>query len=529
MPNILRDRAGIPDGEREYPSPDSTPALPHKPLSADTRHKTVQLWNSVLVGVYGAAIFVGSRKPCRAPLCLFEPPPNNVAIFGWLADHASSHRAPLLLGYAALACSTLLLHKGPTLTMLVFGRILQGLSAAAVCSVGFAMLYDAFGSHGIGGALGWVSAALDTGGFLGPGLAGLLYEAGGEDAVFLSAYGFIAVDVAMGLLVIVADNPPGDGSESLVLPTSDTVEKQPEYVPLPDSPVDESALLSDGDSDDDEKQSYNVPSASPCRRSSTAAPLIQLLLLPRVRVAVSGWLVVGVFETAFDSVLPLFVQDTFNWPIAGAGLIFLPFYLPSIVVSPLCGYVADRIRNAPRVFAAAGFFLCGPSFILLGYVDGIAVAKQILLCVLLALIGVGTALSGPPLLKEIAVVVEAAERASLPGTFGPRGATATAYGVHNAAFAIGNLLGPVLAGAFKAALGWAAMGWFFGVLSLASGVVVLVCLEGYIGNVVWTRRGQAIASGDGRDGGTAKEQQEQLIGDTSKNHMDGDLGGSWTG
>lgn len=394
--------------------------------------------------------------------------------------------------------------------MLVLGRILQGLSAAAVCSVGFAMLYDAFGSAGVGGALGWVSAALDAGGFLGPGLAGGLYEVGGENAVFGFAYGFIAVDAALGLLVIVADNQPpsqdtnldedaseidkrasldsnssegSNGSAELFIPGTVKGGCAPDYVPLPKSPfVDE----------DDDVQSgllshQKTDGGGNIMNASKVDSFLQLLLLPRLLVAVSGWLVVGIFETAFDSVLPLFVQDLFQWPIVGAGLIFLPFYLPSIILSPLCGYVADRVRNTPRLLAAAGFFLCGPSFILLGCVDDNTTVKQILLCFLLSLIGIGTAFSGPPLLKEVGVVVEGVERDAPPGTFGPRGAAARAYGVHNAAFAVGSLLGPILAGACKAALGWAAMGWFFGLLSLVSGVVVLVYLEGYIGHVSWRR------------------------------------------
>ncbi|CAK7208027.1 hypothetical protein SEUCBS139899_010861, partial [Sporothrix eucalyptigena] len=462
VPNILRDRAGVPDDD-------------------------LQLWNSVLVGVYGAAIFAGSP------------------IFGWLADHATSRRGPLLLGYISLACSTILLHRGSTLVVLVLGRILQGLSAAAVCSVGFAMLYDSFGGAGVGGALGWVSAALDAGGFLGPGVAGALYDVGGgESAVFWFAYIFIAVDAALGLLVIVENSAKvdgeksketeGDGSDdsrtSMESCSSDSSEEAlmlkpvkagrgPEYIPLPKSPIadehSETGLPSYRGHPDD-KADYRVES------------FFQILLLPRLLVAISGWLVVGIFETAFDSVLPLFVQETFQWPIVGAGLIFLPFYLPSIVLSPVCGYLTDRVRNSPRILAAGGFFLCGPSFLLLGCVNDNSVSKQVLLCILLTLIGVGTAFSGPPMLKEVGVVVKMAERMSPSGAFGPRGAAAQAYGVHNAAFAIGNLLGPILAGAFKAALGWPAMGWFFGALSLVSGVVVLVYLEGYIGHVSWRSR-----------------------------------------
>ncbi len=93
------------------------------------------------------------------------------------------------------------------------------------------------------------------------------------------------------------------------------------------------------------------------------------------------------------------------------------------------------------------------------------------------------------------VVVELAER-SVPGTYGPRGATAQAYGIHNAAPAIGNLLGPIFAGGLKAVFGWASMGWVFGILRLVTGMLVLTFLEEWIGRMPWTfswirRRGRA--------------------------------------
>ena len=93
----------------------------------------------------------------------------------------------------------------------------------------------------------------------------------------------------------------------------------------------------------------------------------------------------------------------------------------------------------------------------------------------------------PPLLKEVGVVVEEAEQAA-PGAYGTKGATARAYGVHNAAFAAGNLLGPVMAGAIKAAVSWTAMGWGFGLLSLVAGAAVACSLQGWIGKTGWLSR-----------------------------------------
>lgn len=376
----------------------------------------------------------------------------------------------MLLGYLSLAASTVLLHLGPSIGLLVLGRILQGFSSGAVSSVGFAILYDAFDDDEVGSAMGWAAAALDAGGFIGPAIAGILFQAGGERAVFIFAYTFIAFDICLGLAVVIPSgkkaDPPVQGS------------REDEYIAS-------TASLMEKSSKEDGGTQQGEATVVPTGRKTS---FWRLMLHPRLLVAFSGWLVIGIFETAFDSVLPLFVEKTYDWSVLGAGLIFIAFYLPGIITSPICGYLMDRVRHASRILGAGGFLvLTGPSFLLLGLTEGPDVGKQALLCVLLTLIGIGTGFSGPPLLKEVGVVVEKAEQAA-PGAYGAKGATARAYGVHNAAFAAGNLLGPVMAGAIKASVSWTAMGWVFGILGLVAGAAVACSLQGWVGKIGWQSR-----------------------------------------
>jgi MFS family permease len=65
-----------------------------------------------------------------------------VAICGWLADHSSSRRMPLVVGLFSLGGATILLNLGPNIGVLILGRILQGISAAIVWTVGLALLAD---------------------------------------------------------------------------------------------------------------------------------------------------------------------------------------------------------------------------------------------------------------------------------------------------------------------------------------------------------------------------------------------------
>lgn len=75
----------------------------------------VQYWVSVLIAIYGAALLACSP------------------LFGWIADRGgASRRSPLLIGLLALLGSTVMLHVGSSVAVLVVGRLFQGASAAVV-------------------------------------------------------------------------------------------------------------------------------------------------------------------------------------------------------------------------------------------------------------------------------------------------------------------------------------------------------------------------------------------------------------
>jgi predicted MFS family arabinose efflux permease len=92
-----------------------------------------------------------------------------------LADCMETRRAPLLLSLAALLLATLLLFVGRELPTLVVARLLQGVCAAAVWTIGFAMSLETVGPENFGKTVGSVST------FLFP----LVEEAWGERSVLL--------------------------------------------------------------------------------------------------------------------------------------------------------------------------------------------------------------------------------------------------------------------------------------------------------------------------------------------------------
>lgn len=107
--------------------------------------------------------------------------------------------------------------------------------------------------------------------------------------------------------------------------------------------------------------------------------------------------------------------------------------------------------------------------------------QEVLLCALLAFIGLSITFIITPGFTEIANTVDEKEREH-PGIFGKKGATAQVYGLFNSAFAVGSIFGPLFAGLIKEHAGWGAMGWSLGGLCAATSVPVLLFMGGWIGD-----------------------------------------------
>jgi len=104
-------------------------------------NQQIQTYTSGLLAAYAAASVV------------FSPPA------GYLADQISTRRMPFLIGLFALIAATGLFAIGQSIFVLVVARILQGISAAVVWTVGLALVYDTVGSAHLGKTIGSVRLA----------------------------------------------------------------------------------------------------------------------------------------------------------------------------------------------------------------------------------------------------------------------------------------------------------------------------------------------------------------------------------
>ncbi|KAL9636208.1 MAG: hypothetical protein Q9204_002346 [Flavoplaca sp. TL-2023a] len=484
---------------------------------ARVAEKDVQHWVSVLLAVYGAALLAS------APIC------------GYLADRSTSRRLPLLIGLLALAGATLMLCFGHTIAVLVTGRLLQGISAAIVWTVGLALLVDTVGQKEIGQVMGYISISMSVSIFVAPLLGGVVYDRGGYFAVYYMAFGLIIVDIILrtvmiekkvayrwekpdGLTVLSGplarekvasstqqgDPHPGSGvdiifSESIAatngnraLSGSPLALDDPAIAPsgrrtapilISDGPVAEPGSEPNLNNPSECSPRVESPSASTVKKASRWPSVIVLLSSRRLLSALYCALMQSALLTAWDSVLPLRVNKIFGWQSLGAGLIFLPLVLPSFL-APVVGAFSDRYGS--RLPTSIGFLLATPFLVLLRLVDHGGRSQVVILCVLLACLGVALTIVMTPLLAEVAYILEAKEKHH-PGLFGQKGAYAQAYGLFNCAFAGGMLVGPLLAGALVDEQGWGTMCLTLGVLSVVSVIPALLFTNGWIGKK-WKRR-----------------------------------------
>lgn len=360
----------------------------------------------------------------------------------------------------------MLLHLGSTLYTLILGRLFQGTSAALVYSAGLALLGDAVGRDSVGESMGYVTLSITIAMFIGPTLGGILFDAGGERAVFGFAYAVVALDIILRLAVVEerADPAPrlvdsGDGRQY-------------------GSASESAPLLREASPNADH------PHATTNNKGSS---IVALLKNPRILAALMGWMAVGAFLYSFDAVLPIYVHNEFGWSSTGVGLIFLPLMIPNIA-GPLYGRLVDSSRHGPRLFGTLGFLMNAPPLILLRLVQADTRSASWILCILLLFIGFGLAVLGPCFMAEVFSAVTDMEKEASSEGGEAKSMMAQAYGLYNSALALGQLLGPLVAGPLLSFFGWEVLTAGFGVFSGLCGVLMALFLGGFIRTTTFRER-----------------------------------------
>jgi MFS family permease len=343
--------------------------------------------------------------------------------------------------------------------------------------IGLALLADTVPQENLAQAMGYVSLGMSLGILIAPLLGGIVFDRAGYDAVFGMAYGLIGLDIILRLLLVekkvaarwdpvaeVQAKKAADSPDSGSLPArTDAIDAEKGLTPGQSETSDPSTGIGLRD-----------------RRRDRLPPVLALLYSRRLLAALFCALIQAALLTSFDSVLTIHAANLFGWTSTGAALLFLPIVIPSFL-APAFGWFSDKYGG--RYPVTVGFLDACPPLICLRFVDKNTLNDKVILCALLALIGLFLALTFPPIMAEISGVVETKEKTMLASGragFGPGGAYAQAYGLFNMAFAGGCMVGPLLAGFIVEDKGWAIMALVLGILSAITAVPACLWLGGWL-------------------------------------------------
>ncbi|KAI4160844.1 MAG: hypothetical protein LQ342_005369 [Letrouitia transgressa] len=392
---------------------------------------------------------------------------------GVITDRLSARRTPFLVGLVALLAGTLTLGLGQSVAVLAIARVLQGLSAAVVWTVGFVLVLDTVGPDNLGKTNGTIFAFISTGGLVAPVLGGVVYQKSGYGGIFGMSFAILAVDFVMRLLLIekkvAAQWQPPSSSPSSTVDRDNDREHQGERAtgPSEDASEDEPLL-----GRKEELGSFKIPEDR--YHWAEGVPLLYCFQNPRLLIAQLLALIQATLFGAFDATVPTEAQELFGFNSLNAGLLFIALVLPYLLLGAVAGWAVDRYGTKP--ISVVGFGYLVPVLVLLHWVRPGGTTQIIIYCVFLALCGVGLGIIGSISIVESSQVVRLYEMAN-PGLFGANGPYAQLYGIGSVVFSLGLTIGPLISGGLKDRIGYGNMN----IVAAASCAVTAVLCYVYVG------------------------------------------------
>ncbi|CAI7617597.1 unnamed protein product [Penicillium crustosum] len=325
-----------------------------------------------------------------------------------------------------MALATALFISANNVWVLLVARVCQGLSGAVVGVLGLSMIAETSRPEQLGSHMACGSASLTWGMLCGPMTGGFLFSQFGTVGAFGVPIALLAVDIILRMLIVQED---GD----------ETKKHHQENSPLLES--------SDSGSGDNSLSFYQF-------------------LHPLILGLIFSVLVISFILSAIETTLPLYVLDTYHWSSLGAGLVFLPLTIPSVLGIPIAHFVRHFV---PRTVVVTGFFLMAVPTVSLRWTQANTIHHEIALIFLLFVVGVCLTTVQAIIMGDVSNAVrkiESLHRITEEKSSGQ----ARGYALCNMAFAAGQTLGPIAGGFIKYEIGWGFMTLVLGILCLVAGL-----------------------------------------------------------
>ena len=260
---------------------------------------------------------------------------------GHFADKSTNRRTPLVISLVGCIVGTSMIAWCSSLAVLFAGRVLQGVAGSVVWIVGLATIADTVEQDAIGTSMGFAMSFANAGMISGPMAAGLLLELVGYWGTWSVPLVVMAIDVAMRMAMIETRDPPPSAEETASL--------------LPD--VQSSSTTTTNTTTTPTASNPTPPESNFWYVMLYDSRLIVALLAQITSVSIS---------VGFSATLPLHVQQVFGWGTSLVGVAFAYLTVPSMVFSPVSGWLRDRVGiRAPSV---VGFIVQAILLSLLGMV-----------------------------------------------------------------------------------------------------------------------------------------------------------------
>jgi MFS family permease len=256
------------------------------------------------------------------------------------------------------------------------------MSGTILWVVGFSTLADTVGQDSMGKTVGLGAGVISAGVLTGPMLAGWLNEMVGYWPAWLSALAIVRVFQTMPCVIyhLLITGPYPSSLQLLIdIIMRLTMVEIPRGKPSASNAMAavESPIAGFNAQHDPENSSeYSAHERSillprRCLEGYSAVSeqkgfqfYVCVFKQRRFTAAQYLYVVYGVLISSFSATLPLHVRHVFGWGSFLAGMMFLALQVPQVPLSPLFGWVRDRIGT--RLPTSLGFFFMTPVFFLLG-------------------------------------------------------------------------------------------------------------------------------------------------------------------
>ncbi|KAK4048805.1 hypothetical protein OIV83_004571 [Microbotryomycetes sp. JL201] len=411
----------------------------------------------------------------------------------YLGSLIRGKRIPLIISLLFMAGATILFMETTDYTVLVIARILQGFSGTGIFSLGLALITESVPEERLGFLMGIVMSGYSAGQTIGPPIGGVLYDRLGYRAPFIFSLILIAIDAILRMLVIekhvalkwiqAGHDIPGFESP-YGLPTAPTT--MSETTVVGSRPVDSAGKIGK------EPEIAPLSKKDDERAKTTWRGVLYLVTDMRpvsclLYIFIEGIAIGGLIESG----MTLKLEEHYGLSSLGAGLAFIGLVVPTILASPIAGYLSDKFTA--KWVVVVGAFLTLPAYPLL-IING----PLPLFIFFLAVLGITMAMFITPCTHDLGLVTSSVEGLS----------SMWSMSAFNLAYSLGAFIGPIMVGQVLQKLG-VERGWMVMCIVIpAFTAVVLPLAILYIGGPLKIR-GKSFAPGPRFDAELEEPKEHQ--------------------